>query len=204
MTHSRGAEAAYLADPDSLRHQINYILFTHVIEKDYERARLLYGKAIRAMEARGPDVQLLLFAFAVFCLITGEENMTKIISTVERAIAAPSTADPGPRPWPPVTFASKRRPKAFALAEAGFFRFAAYRMNDGESWHNYAACRQLVYGDFRGATECYLKAIEIDPKNSKAQANYQILLDTFPEQSQGSSTFESLSAHHMIQVWCWY
>lgn len=39
--------------------------------KDYERARLLYGKAFRAMKARGPDVQLLLFAFAVFCLITG-------------------------------------------------------------------------------------------------------------------------------------
>lgn len=60
---------------------------------------------------------------------------------------------------------------SFCFSKAGFFRFAAYRMNDSESWHNYAACRQLVYGDFRGATECYLKAIEIDPKNSKAQVS---------------------------------
>lgn len=55
------------------------------------------------------------------------------------------------------------------LAKAGFFRFAAYRINGSESWHNYAACRQLVYGDFQGATERYLEAIERDPKNVKAQ-----------------------------------
>lgn len=43
--------------------------------KNYERARLLYAKALRAMEARGPDVQLLLFAFAVFCLVTGVSRL---------------------------------------------------------------------------------------------------------------------------------
>lgn len=32
------------------------------------------------------------------------------------------------------------------------------------------------------------------------QANYQTLMDTFPEDSQGSSTFESLSTHHLSQV----
>lgn len=55
------------------------------------------------------------------------------------------------------------------LSQAGFFRFAAYNINDAESWHNYAACRQLVYGDFDGASECYLKAIQIDPKNAHIQ-----------------------------------
>lgn len=34
------------------------------------------------------------------------------------------------------------------------------------------------------------------------QANYQSLMDTFPESSQGSSTFESLTTHHIQQV-CW-
>lgn len=29
---SRSAEAAYLADPDNLRHQVNYILFVHAME----------------------------------------------------------------------------------------------------------------------------------------------------------------------------
>lgn len=32
------------------------------------------------------------------------------------------------------------------------------------------------------------------------QANYQALIDTFPEDSQGSSTFESLTSHHIQQV----
>lgn len=32
------------------------------------------------------------------------------------------------------------------------------------------------------------------------QANYQMLMDTFPEESQGSSAFESLSVHHRHQV----
>lgn len=53
--------------------------------------------------------------------------------------------------------------------QAGFFRFAAYNINDSESWHNYAACRQLAYGDYDGASECYLKAIEINPKDSNLQ-----------------------------------
>lgn len=36
--------------------------------------------------------------------------------------------------------------------------------------------------------------------SSLAQANYQALMDTFPDESQGSSTFESLTSHHMLQV----
>eukprot|EP00903_Cladosiphon_okamuranus_P012921 g12064.t1 len=197
----KGAEAAYLADPDSLRCQINYILYTHVIEKDYNRARILYTTALNAMESRGPDVQLLLFAFAIFCLVTREEDMVSILATVERGIAAgaevTATTD---NPWPAESYTSKRNPRQFALAEAGFFRFAAYNINDSESWHNYAVCRQLAYGDYAGASECYLKAIEINPKDSRLQANYQALMDTFPEDSQGSSTFESLTSHHKKQA----
>lgn len=69
-----------------------------------------------------------------------------------------------------------------SVAKAGFFRFAAYRVNDAESWHNYAACRQLVYGDFHGATERYLKAIERDPKNVKAQVSVAETGDACVEQ----------------------
>ncbi|CBN73906.1 ankyrin 2,3/unc44 [Ectocarpus siliculosus] len=199
----KGAEAAYLADPDNLRSQINYILFTHVIDKDYNRSRILYTTALAAMEQRGPDVQLLLFAFAIFCFVTREEDFVSILATVERAIeagAARDDADGIGRRWPPESYTSRRNPKRFALAEAGFFRFAAYNTNDAESWHNYAACRQLAYGDYAGASECYLKAIEKNPKDPKLQANYQTLMDTFPEHSQGSSTFESLSTHHQSQA----
>ncbi|CAM9103917.1 unnamed protein product [Ectocarpus sp. 13 AM-2016] len=199
----KGAEAAYLADPDNLCSQINYILFTHVIDKDYNRSRILYTTALAAMEQRGPDVQLLLFAFAIFCFVTREEDFVSILATVERAIeagAARDDADGIGRRWPPESYTSKRNPKRFALAEAGFFRFAAYNINDAESWHNYAACRQLAYGDYAGASEYYLKAIEKNPKDPKLQANYQTLMDTFPEHSQGSSTFESLSTHHQSQA----
>ncbi|CAM9792260.1 unnamed protein product, partial [Ectocarpus sp. 12 AP-2014] len=38
--------------------------------KDYNRSRILYTTALAAMEQRGPDVQLLLFAFAIFCFVT--------------------------------------------------------------------------------------------------------------------------------------
>lgn len=38
--------------------------------KDYDHARLLYTDALRTTEERGPNVQLLLFAFAIFCLVT--------------------------------------------------------------------------------------------------------------------------------------
>lgn len=34
----------------------------------------------------------------------------------------------------------------------------------------------------------------------RRQMNYQTLMDTFPDDSQGSSTFDSLSAHHRQQV----
>lgn len=56
------------------------------LRKDYNRARILYTTALNAMEARGPDVQLLLFAFAIFCLVTGvrDDVMTYSISTVYR------------------------------------------------------------------------------------------------------------------------
>ncbi|CAM9682445.1 unnamed protein product [Scytosiphon promiscuus] len=202
----KGAELAYLADPESLRCQINYILFTHIIEKDYNRARILYTTALAAMEERGPDMPLLLLAFAIFCLVTGEEDMISIMATVERAIAAEAAENqdgtinvPDSR-WPPESYASRRNPKSFALAEAGFFRFAAYKINDAESWHNYAACRQLAYGDYDVASDCYLKAIERDPRDSHLQANYQTLMDTFPEDSQGSSAFESLSVIHRHQA----
>ncbi|CAM9113012.1 unnamed protein product, partial [Hapterophycus canaliculatus] len=202
----RGAEAAYLANPDSLRCQINYILFTHVIEKDYNRARILYMTALVAMEKRGPDMQLLLLAFAIFCLVTREEDTISVVATVERAIAAGATesehfaTNVSHHPTLPESYTSRRNPKQFALAEAGFFRFAAYNINDAESWHNYAACRQLAYGDYGGASECYLKAIERNPRDSNLQANYQTLMDTFPDESQGSSAFESLSVHHRLQV----
>lgn len=41
-----------------------------VFSKDYDRCRILYTNALAAMEKRGPDVQLLLFAFAIFCFVT--------------------------------------------------------------------------------------------------------------------------------------
>ncbi|CAM9969506.1 unnamed protein product, partial [Sphacelaria rigidula] len=74
----RGAEKDYLANPDNLRCQINYVLFTHVMQKDYGRARLAYTNALRTMGERGPDVPLLLFAYAIFCLVTRVRQTAEI------------------------------------------------------------------------------------------------------------------------------
>lgn len=73
--------------------------------------------------------------------------------------------------------------RAIQYRQAGFFRFAAYNINDSESWHNYAACRQLAYGDYAGASECYLKAIEINPRDSTLQVRAVCALDGSVEKS---------------------
>lgn len=56
-----------------------------------------------------------------------------------------------------------------ARGQAGFFRLAAYKINDAESWHNYAVCRQLVYGDLETASEYYLKALQTNPRDIRIQ-----------------------------------
>ena len=43
----------------------------HHYRKNYDRARTLYTKALQAMERQGPDLQLLLYAYAIFCFVTG-------------------------------------------------------------------------------------------------------------------------------------
>jgi hypothetical protein len=62
------------------------------------------------MALRGPDDDLLLYAYAVFALVTGSEDYTSVSELLWRARAAQRD---GP---------DCRRPKRFALAEAGFFR----------------------------------------------------------------------------------
>ncbi|CAM9603324.1 unnamed protein product, partial [Discosporangium mesarthrocarpum] len=195
----RSAEDAYLQNPDDVRCITNYVLFLHVIRKDYQRARTLYAEAIRTMEARGPDTQLLLYAFAVFCFVTQEDDISSILALVERANVAQSGNSRGLQILREGTH-RRRNPKRFALAEAGFFRFAAHNIGDAESWHNYAACRHLVYGDFHGASDCYLRAIQLNPKDTKIQLNLQTLIDMFPAESQSTTSYEAISGHHMQQA----
>ncbi|CAM9651132.1 unnamed protein product, partial [Choristocarpus tenellus] len=194
----KGAEEAYLKNPGDIRCTTNYVLFIHTMRKDYARARILYSDAISAMEARGPDTQLLLYAFAIFCFVTEEDSLPSIFALVERANVAQD--DRRRSLLPPDATSGRRNPKRFALAEAGFFRFAAYHLGDAESWHNYAACRHLVYADFDGASECYQRAVELEPKNIRIQNNFQVLLDMFPDLSNESSSFETISIEHQAQA----
>lgn len=51
--------------------------FSGYLRKNYNRARILYATALAAMEERGPDMPLLLFSFAIFCLVTGVRSKSR-------------------------------------------------------------------------------------------------------------------------------
>lgn len=180
---ARHSEEEYLKNPDSLVRKINYVLMLHAMRHDYARARPLYVQSVAAMEARGPDIDILCYAFALFGMVTGEEDVLGAMSLVERARAAQAE---GP---------DCRRPRCFATAEVGFFRFAAMHQGGCEAWHNYALVLWLVQEDYAKALDCFIRAVEANPKDKRAQENFASFLLAFPEQAQGKMVFDFMKEH---------
>ena len=118
---------------------------------------------MRFMENRGPDNAFVLFAYAIFLAATFEDDMNAVEELAERARAAnfvnPNIGD--------------MRPIRFVLANAGYFRLATIVNQDGESWHNYALCRQIAFQDYEGAEEAYIKAVIAAPHDERIiKVNY--------------------------------
>eukprot|EP00753_Platysulcus_tardus_P022280 PLAT9457.3.p1 GENE.PLAT9457.3~~PLAT9457.3.p1 ORF type:complete len:708 (-),score=409.35 PLAT9457.3:48-1898(-) len=155
----RTVESAYFSNPTYLPNLCNYALLLHVMHRDFDRARPLYMSAMQHMERRGPDIPFVLYAFAIFLAVTGEEEWDVILHFVKRAQAK-----------------DKTRTK-FKLAETGFFAQAARsHPTDSTVLLNYAVCLQLVKNDYTRAEELYLRALQLDPHNARVLENYNFLL----------------------------
>ncbi|KAG2847250.1 hypothetical protein PC111_g868 [Phytophthora cactorum] len=156
----RTCEQEYLEDPTHLVKMGNYVLYLHTITHDYERARPLYGRLLRVMAQRGPDIPFILFSYGIFLYITQEEDT----SVVEEMILRGKIADP--------TLVK------YKVAFLGFFRQAILQNPlDAEAHINYAACVQWLFEQYEEATAHYLQALALAPQRKGTIELFQNMLD---------------------------
>ncbi len=172
-------------------HLCNYMLYLHTIERDYDRARPLYSKAMEYMVRRGPDNAFVLLSYAMFMASTCEEDFDNILDMVRRA----RTADP--------------ELTSFAFAEAGYFRQATFESpNDARALCNYAICLQF-YGTVTSMRKCaspdlelskkyYIEALKRDPYDESIVENFNFMLHYL----KGSTydAFECFVEHQSVQA----
>lgn len=131
------------------------------------------------MTGRGIDNSFVLYSFAIYNAITEEEDWSNIKHYAYRAQCAQDRQYTKMKSSKP-TFQTKAV-HSFDLAEAGFFRQAAYQQNSssiqkGISWCNYGLCRMIAYRDWDGARECFRRGIYAAPYEGKIVSIFEILL----------------------------
>lgn len=152
-------EQEYLEEPTSLVKMGNYVLYLHTITHDYERARPLYGRLMRMMAQRGPDVPFILLSYGLFLHVTQEEDAT----LVEEMILRGKLKDPALA--------------KYKMAFLGFFRQAMVQNpQSAESNLNYASCVQWLYEQYDEAGKYYLRAIAADPHKKGSMELFQEML----------------------------
>ena len=159
-------EDDYLNQPENSTAFANYCLYLHVFKHDYFRCRQMYAELARRMEQRGPDNTFVLYSYAIFQALVGDDDWDSIVNMAERARVA--DVDHLGRPT-----------RKYALANAGFFRVAAIRLNTGAAWHNYALCRTLAFRDYTNAEELFVRAVQHGPHDKKIVENFDELLFRF-------------------------
>lgn len=153
-------EQEYLEDPTNLVKMGNYVLYLHTIKHDYERARPLYGRLMRTMAQRGPDLSFVLFSYGIFLHVTQEEDA----AIVEEMIVRGKAVDPQLR--------------KYKMAFLGFFRQALVQNPlDAESNLNYAACAQWLYEQYDEAAKHYVRAIAANPRKKGSMQLFQEMLN---------------------------
>ncbi|KAF4322134.1 hypothetical protein G195_003269 [Phytophthora kernoviae 00238/432] len=153
-------ESEYLEDPTNLVKMGNYVLYLHTILHDYDRARPLYGRLMRIMAQRGPDLPFILFSYGIFLYVTQEEDVT----LVEEMVIRGKIADPAL--------------VKYKVAFLGFFRQAILQNPDDAETHiNYAACVQWLYEQYDEATTHYLLALAAAPQRKGTMEMFQDMLD---------------------------
>jgi len=148
----------------------NYTFYVHVHLHDYEKARPLYAKMMSYMEMR-VDNAFVLYSYAIFAAVSGEQDWEKIKDYVRRA-----------------KLQEERRRKRERLAAAASvydisstaFYLQAVSNEDSsggsENWHNYAMLQMLVHQDLSGARSSFLRAMKLSPNNKTLSSNFNMLL----------------------------
>ncbi len=182
---SVAAESNYLKDPQKAGNLFNYALHCHVFLHDDNRARKLYMEGLRQMNFKGPDDANLLYAYTIYVFVTHEQDFADILMLLTRARKAEeqrenlrSIKETG-APSQAVKNGTYTHGRSFALANSGFFRNAATSQNTALSWHNYAACRFLVYNDFAGSFDAFLEGFKHDPADTKMSSNFDVMMEHF-------------------------
>lgn len=67
-----------------------------------------------------------------------------------------------------------------------------------EAWHNYAACRFLVYEDFNSSFECFLLAFKMDPMNKRLKSNFDVMMAHFHGNDQ--SKLAGIVRDRMVEI----
>lgn len=167
--HSKGLENTK-QDITSL---CNFALYLHAVRHDYDASREAYFSILTYMNDRGVDNAFVLYSYAIFGAVTQEEDWSDIDEYIRRGkIAEELTnkrrhADPAPG-----------EPKSiYAIARAAFYLQAVGNEDDkAESWHNYALCQGLVYGDLQGSRESMTRAMMNSPHDRRIISNFNALL----------------------------
>jgi tetratricopeptide (TPR) repeat protein len=144
----------------------NYTFYVHVKLHDYEKARSLYSKMMSYMEMR-VDNAFVLYSYAIFAAVSGEEDWDEIKDYVRRASRADDIR--------------RRRGGGtgeYDIASCAFHLEAVSNDGDssGDSWHNLALCQMLVHQDLSGARRSFLRALQQSPNNKTLSLNYNVLL----------------------------
>lgn len=79
------AEDKYLNAPEVDSNVYNFALYSLTFRQDIERARRLFVESLRRMQWRGPDVAFVLYAYAIFGLITDDEEYADVKKFIVRA-----------------------------------------------------------------------------------------------------------------------
>lgn len=197
---SMEAESKYLKEPQNDTNLFHYAIHVHSFLLDLNRARRLYLELIRRMEWRGPDQPHILYAYAIFAFVTHDQDFSDVLMLLFRARRAEEAirvdqsralVAKSARQGTPVSPSrnsaggkdnhehSYRMGKMFELVDTGFFKHAATTLANAPAWHNYAACRFLVYQDFPVSFDSFLHAFRYDPADEKLRRNFDLMMEYF-------------------------
>jgi ankyrin repeat protein len=185
MELSMHAKKNYFLNPEKDSHLYNYALTCHTFEHDMARARDLYIESLRRMEWRGPDDPFVLYSYSIFAFITHDNDYEDILMLLTRARKAEESRENinrkrrGEKENTAIKKGTYVHGKNFYLANVGFFRHAAKHQDNAQSWHNYAACRFLIYNDFIGSFDAFLNAFRWDPTNLRLKSNFDVMMEHF-------------------------
>ena len=134
----------------------------------------MYAAALERMEMRGIDNPFVLHGYAIFLAVTQEDDFMVIEDYAHRASLMERKRKERVRQDLRVNNSSH----IYNLSYIGFYRHAAFSQQTGDSWHNYALCRMLVFRDMPGARDAFLRALKLSPsnENQKIVNNFNILL----------------------------